>query len=79
MRKSQTERTTAKNLEGKFKRGEEVLDYFDVSKARVIKPRPASSVTKAKFAFPAKRNAFRSVVVREKSGPYRKNKKAPTS
>jgi hypothetical protein len=78
MRKSRTERTTAKNLEEKFERSEEVLDYFDVAKARVIRPRPASSGTKAKFAYPAKRNASRSVVAREKSGPYRKNKKAPT-
>jgi hypothetical protein len=33
MRKSGTERTTAKNSEEKFDRGEEVLDYFDVRKA----------------------------------------------
>jgi hypothetical protein len=75
MRKSGTERTTAKNSEEKFDRGEEVLDYFDVRKARVIRPRAASSGAKAKFAYPAKR----SVVVREKPGAYRKNKKATTS
>jgi hypothetical protein len=73
MKKSRTERTTAKNLEGKFDRGEEVLDYFDVAKARVIRPRPASSGTKTKFAYPAKRNASRSVVVREKAVTYQKN------
>ena len=39
--------TTAKNLEDKFDRGEDVLDYFDVVRtARVIKPQPAA---KAKF------------------------------
>jgi hypothetical protein len=42
MRKSRTEPTTAKNLEEKFDRGEEVLDYFDVRKARVIRPRATS-------------------------------------
>ena len=38
MKKSQDEATTAKNLEEKFDRGDDVLDYFDVRKARVIKP-----------------------------------------
>ena len=28
MKKSRAEPTTAKNLEGKFERGEDVLDYF---------------------------------------------------
>jgi len=32
MKKSQGEATTAKNLEEKFDRGEDVLDYFDVGK-----------------------------------------------
>jgi hypothetical protein len=76
MRKSRTEGTTAKNLEEKFDRGEDVLDYFDVRKARVIRPRAASLATKAKFAYPAKRNAPRSVVAREKSSAYRKKNKA---
>jgi hypothetical protein len=78
MKKSRTEPTTAKNLEEKFDRGEDVLDYFDVRKAQVVRPRAASSGTKAKFAYPAKRNS-RSVAVREKSGTYRKNKKATRS
>jgi hypothetical protein len=38
MKKSQDKETTAENLEEKFDRGEEVLDYFDVRKARVINP-----------------------------------------
>jgi len=37
MRKSQDKVTTAKNLEEKFDRGEDVLDYFDVRKARVVR------------------------------------------
>ena len=38
MGSSQDKRTTAENLEGKFDRGEDVLDYFDVRKARVVDP-----------------------------------------
>jgi hypothetical protein len=60
--------TRAKNLEKKFDRSEEVLDYFDAPRARVIRPR---SVAKTKVTYPAKNS--RSVVVREKSGTYRKN------
>jgi hypothetical protein len=43
MKRSQADQTTAKNLEGKFDRGEDVLDYFDVSKARVIRPQSKST------------------------------------
>jgi hypothetical protein len=75
MKKSQPEPTRAKNFEDKFDRGEEVLNDFDLPKARVIKPRSASSGTKAKFAYPPKSNA-RSAVVREKSADYRKDRKA---
>ncbi len=74
MRKSQADQTTAKNLEDKFDRGEEVLDYFEVTKARVINPRSKGSVVKTKFAYPAKRNSKRPAVVREKSGRYRSKK-----
>jgi len=52
MKKSQAEPTTAKNLEDKFDGGEEVLDYFEVTKARVINPRSKGSVMKTKFAYP---------------------------
>jgi len=41
--------TTAKNLEDKFDRGEEVLDYFELPKARVINPRSNGSVVKNKI------------------------------
>ena len=74
MRKSQDNETTAKNLEEKFDRGEEVLDYFEVTKARVINPRSKGSVVKTKFAYPAKRNSKRPAVVREKSARYRTKK-----
>ncbi len=74
MKKSQAELTTAKNLEEKFDGGEEVLDYFEVTKARVINPRSKGSVVKAKFADPVKRNSDRRAAVREKSARYRKKK-----
>jgi hypothetical protein len=74
MKKSQANPTTAKNLEEKFDRGEDVLDYFDVRKARVITPQSKGSTAKAKFAYPAKRNSNRRAVVREKSAHYRKKK-----
>jgi len=74
MKKSQADQTTAKNLEERFDRGEEVLDYFDVRKARVINPRSNGSVLKTKFAYPAKRNSDRHAAVRQKSANYPKKK-----
>jgi hypothetical protein len=73
MGSSQDKRTTSENLEGKFDRGEDVLDYFDVRKARVVDPQSKSGPRK-KFAYPAKRNAKPPAVVREKSARYRKKK-----
>ena len=68
MKKSQAEATTAKNLEAKFDSGEDVLDYFDVGKARVVAPVKRSAV-KTKFVYPAKRNSSRrAAVVRENRG-----------
>jgi hypothetical protein len=74
MKKSLADQTTAKNLEDKFDRGEDMLDYFEVTKARVINPRSKGSVVKAKFAYPAKRNSDRRAAVREKSARYRSKK-----
>jgi hypothetical protein len=71
MKKRQADVTTAKNLEERFDRGEEVLDYFEVTKARVINPRSNGSAVK-KFAYPAKRNSDRRAAVCEKSARYRK-------
>ena len=72
MKKSQAEPTTAKNLEEKFDQREDVLDYFDVRKARVIDPQSKRPAVKAKFAYPLQRNSKRPTVVREKSARYRK-------
>jgi hypothetical protein len=73
MKKSQGETTTAKTLEEKFERGEDVLDYFNVRKARVIIP-PSTPAIKKKPGYPATRNSARRAVVREKLGRYRKKK-----
>jgi hypothetical protein len=72
MKKSQADPTTAKSLEDKFDRGEHVLDYFDVRKARVIQPQSKGSATKRAWAYPAKGNSKRRVAVREKAARYRK-------
>jgi hypothetical protein len=73
MKKSQGNVTTAKNLEEKFDRGEDVLDYFDVGKARVLRPQSKGSA-KAKIAYPVKGTSKRPAVVREKSARYRSEK-----
>jgi hypothetical protein len=73
MKKSQAESTTAKNLEERFDRGGDVLDYFDVEKARVIDPPLKRSTAKPKFVYPAKRGSKRPAVVREKPAKYRKS------
>ena len=73
MGRSQDKRTTAENLEEKFDRGEDVLDYFDIRKARVVDPQSKSSA-KGKFSYPAKRNSQQRAVVREKSPRYRTKK-----
>ena len=72
MPRSQGKKTTAENLEERFERGEDVLDYFDAGKARVIKPQSEISGAKPKSAYPVKRNSTRRAVVREKPGRYRK-------
>ena len=64
MKKSRAEATTAKNLEEKFDRGEDVLDYFDAKKARLVKPQAERSVAKAKFRYAAKAISFRTPPVR---------------
>jgi hypothetical protein len=49
MRSSQDKRTTSKNLEDKFDRGEDVLDYFDVRRARLIDPQSKDVARKEKL------------------------------
>jgi hypothetical protein len=81
MKKSQAESTTAKNLEERFDRGDDVLDYFDAKKAGVIDPSFKRSTAKPEFAYPTKgpskrpaachAEAERRRVVREKPAKYR--------
>lgn len=73
MKSSQDKRTTAENLEEKFDRRQDVLDYFDARKGRVVDPQSESGAKK-RFAYPVKRNAARRAVVREKSARYRKKR-----
>ena len=73
MGSSQDNRTTSENLEDKFDRGEDVLDYFDARKARVVDSESKSGA-RNKFAYPAKRKAKPPAVVREKSARYRGKK-----
>jgi hypothetical protein len=71
MKKSQAEVTTAKNLEKRFDGGDDVLDYFDVKKARVVNPKSERSTAKSRFAYPMKRYSKRPAVAREKPANYR--------
>src|SRR5437667_5389399 len=66
MKKSQANQTTAKNFEEKFDRGEDVLDYFDPRKARLVGPQSKKN-GKQKFPHPIKQSSRRTAVVREKS------------
>jgi hypothetical protein len=60
-------------LSDKFDRGEDVLDYFDLRKARVVDPQSKTSDEET-FAYPRKQNAVRRAVVREKAARYRKKR-----
>jgi len=73
MPKSQ-DKTTAENLEAKFDRGEDVLDYFDVLTAQVINPKTKQSKNAAKVSYPVKQNAARRAVVRENAARSCKKK-----
>jgi hypothetical protein len=76
MKKTQAEPTTAKNLERKFERSEDVLDYFDVQNARVVGSRSSASGMKSKSSgkYSVKRSSGQSAVVHEKAGGYRNKK-----
>jgi hypothetical protein len=62
-----------KQLRYKFDRGEDVLDYFDLSKARVVHLRPKTAAKK-KSPYSVKGNSRWRAMVREKSARYRKKK-----
>jgi hypothetical protein len=73
MKNSRGDKTTAQNLEEKFDRGEDVLDYFDLSKARVVHPQPKNPARK-KLAYSVKDDSHLRATVREKSARYPKKK-----
>jgi hypothetical protein len=74
MKKLQTKQTTAENLEDKFNRGDDVLDYFDVREGRVVAPPIGQSDAKSKTAYVAKRGAPRRSAVAETSPSYKKKR-----
>src|SRR5437667_12869409 len=59
-----------KQLRYKFDRGDDVLDYFDVRKARVIDPQSKGSAAKGKIAYPVTWNAKRPAAVRDTPARY---------
>jgi hypothetical protein len=73
MPESNDKKTTAQNLEERFDRGEDVLDYFNAPKARVVEPESKSGAPE-KYLYRVKRNSKRPAVVREKSGRFRREK-----
>jgi uncharacterized protein len=69
MKKAQPESTKARNLEEKFDRGEDVLDYFDLPNAHVVRPTVKTTPVKERPS------ANRRTVVRERAAHYRAKKK----
>ena len=76
MKKGRSKPTTADNLETKFDRGEEVLDYFDVENNRVIEPPSMRSAVKTRLSGACSENSTsgRRIVVRESRANYHKQK-----
>lgn len=68
MKESEAE-TNAKNLEARFDRGADVLDYFDLKRPKVIRPPRLGTL---------KRESVRSVV-RENAGGYSVAQEVPRS
>lgn len=65
MKKTPARPTDAENLEAKFDRGEDVLDYFDPAKARITLPR-----SRAGTSYIIQSAAEEQVVVQEDPGAY---------
>jgi hypothetical protein len=75
MRKSPPNPTNARNLEVKFDRGEDVLDYFDVRTARVVRPQKTSAYKKTSASYAVKASARQKAAVRDRAARYRAWKK----
>jgi hypothetical protein len=74
MKKFQTRQTTVENLEEKFDRGNDVLDYFQVREAHVVVPPAEKSGAKSKFAYVSKGGTPRRTAVAKTSPSYRKKR-----
>jgi hypothetical protein len=74
MKKLPANPTTAENLEGKFDRGDDVLDYFDMREAHVVVSRAEQAGAKSKSAYASKRGTSRRAAVAETAPPYRKKR-----
>lgn len=72
MKKPPAKATNAKDLEDKFDRGEEVLDYFDTRGAKVIHPSKSRG-------YAPKGEAEKPVVVREDANDWTKRDETPGS
>ncbi len=70
MKKPSVKATSAKNLEEKFDRGEEVLDYFDTRGAKVIHRSKSQS-------YVVKSGTEKPMVVREGANEWPAQQKAP--
>lgn len=66
MKKTRAKATTAENLEAKFDRGEDVLDYFEAQKAQAIVPRRNASEAQCVVEL----SAEEQIVVHEPAGSY---------
>jgi hypothetical protein len=65
MKRSKAEPTSAENLEAKFDRGEEVIDYFETQKAKTILPQK-----RAPAQYLVELPAGKQTVAHEDSGAY---------
>jgi hypothetical protein len=74
MKKLQNKQTTAENLEDKFDRGDDVLDYFQVREAHVVASPAEKFGAKSKSAYVSKRGTPRRTAVAETVPPYRKKR-----
>jgi hypothetical protein len=74
MKKLQANRTTAENLETKFDRGDDVLDYFATGEARVVVSPVKPSGAKPTSDSVGQRRAHRRVAVAETPPSYRKKR-----
>jgi hypothetical protein len=74
MKKLKANQTTAENLEAKFDRGDDVLDYFEVNETRLVISPAQRAGAKPKSASVSGRSGRRRVAVAETPPPYQKKR-----